>query len=75
MILGGLEWGSYEPYAMAMRKNDSDFRTVVNNVLMEAIENGEYFTLYEKWFGSKSETPIRMSRSFKQFMGYQVVPK
>ena len=74
-ILGTLVWLSYEPYAMAMRKNDSDFRAVVNNALMEAIENGEYFTLYEKWFGSKSETPIRMSPSFKQFLVYQVIPK
>ena len=38
---------SYEPYGMAMRKNDSDFRQVVNVALMEAIEGGEYFTLYD----------------------------
>ena len=71
----GAEWLSYEPYGMAMRKNDSDFRAVVNNALMEAIEGGEYFNLYEKWFGSRSETPIRMSRSFKAFLEYQVIPK
>ncbi|HLC21454.1 MAG TPA: transporter substrate-binding domain-containing protein, partial [Candidatus Methylomirabilis sp.] len=44
---------SYEPFGMAMRKNDSDFRAVVNNALMEAIEGGEYFKLYDKWFGPK----------------------
>ncbi|MBM2836655.1 MAG: Protein GltB1, glutamate/aspartate transport system substrate-binding protein, partial [candidate division NC10 bacterium] len=42
---------SYEPYGMAMRKNDSDFRALVNNSLMQAIEGGEYFRLYDKWFG------------------------
>jgi ABC-type amino acid transport substrate-binding protein len=31
---------TYEPYGMAMRKNDSDFRAIVNNALMEAIEGG-----------------------------------
>jgi polar amino acid transport system substrate-binding protein len=69
------DWISYEPYGMAMRKNDSDFRAVVNNALMEAIEGGEYFKLYEKWFGPKSDVPYPMSEAFKSFLLYQVVPK
>ncbi len=66
---------TYEPYGMAMRKNDSDFRAVVNNALMEAIEGGEYFKIYEKWFGSKSDTPYPMTDSVKSFLFMQVVPK
>ncbi len=66
---------SYEPYGMAMRKNDSDFRAVVNNALMEAIEGGEYFKLYDKWFGLKGELPYPMTDDVKKFMTYQVVPK
>ncbi len=66
---------TYEPYGMAMRKNDSDFRAVVNNALMEAIEGGEYFKLYDKWFGPNSETPYPLSDSVKSFLMYQVVPK
>ena len=69
------DWISYEPYGMAMRKNDSDFRAVVNNALMDAIEGGEYFKLYEKWFGTKGEVPYPMSQAFKSFLLYQVVPK
>ena len=69
------DWISYEPYGMAMRKNDSDFRAVVNNALMDAIEGGEYFKLYEKWFGAKSDVPYPMSEAFKSFLLYQVVPK
>jgi polar amino acid transport system substrate-binding protein len=69
------DWISYEPYGMAMRKNDSDFRTVVNNALMEAIEGGEYFKLYEKWFGPKSDVPYPMSQAVKTFLLHQVVPK
>ncbi len=69
------DWISYEPYGMAMRKNDTDFRAVVNNALMEAIEGGEYFKLYEKWFGPKSDVPYPMSQAFKSFLLYQTVPK
>jgi len=66
---------TYEPYGMAMRKNDSDFRAVVNNALMEALEGGEYFKIYEKWFGVKSETPYPITDSAKTFLMMQVVPK
>ena len=66
---------SYEPYGMAMRKNDSDFRNVVNNGLMEAIESGKYFELYEKWFGPKGEVPYPLTPENKRFLQLQVVPK
>ena len=66
---------TYEPYGMAMRKNDSDFRAVVNNALMETIEDGEYFKIYEKWFGPKSDTPYPVTDSAKSFLSMQVVPK
>ena len=66
---------SYEPYGMAMRKNDADFRNVVNGGLMDGIESGKYFEIYEKWFGPKGELPYPMSPGVRQFMIYQVVPK
>src|SRR5216110_215109 len=66
---------SYEPYGMAMRKNDSDFRHVVNVGLMEAIETGRYFELYDKWFGPSSETPYPLTPENKRFLIMQVVPK
>ena len=66
---------TYEPYGMAMRKNDSDFRAVVNNALMETIEDGEYTKIYEKWFGPKSDTPYPLTDSAKSFLLMQVVPK
>jgi len=66
---------TYEPYGMAMRKNDSDFRAVVNNALMETIEDGEYSKIYEKWFGPKSDTPYPLTDSAKSFLLMQVVPK
>jgi len=66
---------SYEPYGMAMRKNDSDFRHAVNVGLMELIESGKYFELYEKWFGPKGETPYPLTPENKRFLIMQVVPK
>ena len=66
---------SYEPYGMAMRKNDADFRNVVNGGLMDGIESGKYFEIYDKWFGPKGELPYPMSPGVRQFMIYQVVPK
>jgi ABC-type amino acid transport substrate-binding protein len=66
---------SYEPYGMAMRKNESDFRAVVNNGLMDGIESGKFFEIYDKWFGSKGELPYPMSAAVRQFMLYQVMPR
>jgi ABC-type amino acid transport substrate-binding protein len=73
MVVG--EFYSYEPYGMAMRKNDSDFRQVVNIGLMEAIESGKYFEIYDKWFGPKGEVPYPLAPETKRFLQMQVVPK
>ena len=66
---------SYEPYGMAMRKNDSDFRQAVNIGLMEAIESGKYFEIYDKWFGPKGEVPYPLAPDTKRFLQMQVIPK
>lgn len=66
---------SYEPYGMAMRKNESDFHHLVNLGLMEAIESGKYFELYDKWFGPKGEVPYPLTAETKRFLQMQVVPK
>ncbi len=66
---------SYEPYGMAMRKNDADFRNVVNGGLMDGIESGKYFEIYDKWFGPKGELPYPMNAQVRSFMLLQVVPK
>lgn len=66
---------SYEPYGMAMRKNDSDFRQVINVGLMDAIQSGKYFELYDKWFGPKGDVPYPLTPETKRFLQMQVVPK
>jgi ABC-type amino acid transport substrate-binding protein len=66
---------SYEPYGMAMRKNESDFRHLVNVGLMEALESGKYFELYDKWFGAKGEVPYPLTAENRRFLIMQVVPR
>src|SRR3989442_3055900 len=63
---------SYEPYGMAMRKNDADFRNVVNGGLMDGIESGKYFEIYDKWFGPKGELPYPMSPQVKAYLLKQI---
>jgi ABC-type amino acid transport substrate-binding protein len=69
------EFFTYEPYGMAMRKNETDFRNLVDFALMEAIESGEYQKLYDKWFGAQGEVPYPLSESARIFMQLQVVPR
>jgi ABC-type amino acid transport substrate-binding protein len=66
---------SYEPYGMAMRKGDSDFRNAVNNGLMNGIDSGKFLEIYNNWFGPKGELPYPMAPDIKKFMTYQAVPK
>jgi ABC-type amino acid transport substrate-binding protein len=66
---------SYEPYGMAMRKGDADFRNVVNAGLMEGVESGKFFEIYDKWFGPRGELPYPMSAQVRSFMLLQAVPK
>ena len=69
------EFFSYEPYGMAMRKNDSDFRQVVNVGLMDAVASNLYFQIYDKWFGPKGEVPYPLTPENKRFLQMQVVPQ
>jgi polar amino acid transport system substrate-binding protein len=69
------EFFTYEPYGMAMRKNDTDFRNLVDFTLMEAIESGEYQKLYDKWFGPQGEVPYPLSETARIFLQMQVVPR
>jgi polar amino acid transport system substrate-binding protein len=63
---------SREPYGMAMRKGEEDFKQVVDSGLKQALESGKYFDLYEKWFGPKGEVPYPMTDEVKKFLLSQV---
>jgi polar amino acid transport system substrate-binding protein len=65
---------SYEPYAFAVRENDSRFRDLVNHALMEALHSREYIALYNKWLGPSGLVPYPIPREAQNFLLLQAVP-
>ena len=62
---------SSEPYGMPIRKNEADFKELVDSALKQAIASGKYFELYEKWFGPKGPVPYPMTAEIKTFLQSQ----
>ncbi len=42
---------SYEPFALAVRKNDSEFRLLADRVLSELYRSQKIHSIYARWFG------------------------
>jgi len=42
---------SFEPFALAVRRNDSDFRLVADAVLAQLYRSGAIEGIYDRWFG------------------------
>ena len=42
---------SYEPFALAIQRNDSDFRLLADSVLAQLNRSGQITPIYRKWFG------------------------
>jgi glutamate/aspartate transport system substrate-binding protein len=51
---------SYEPYAFMVRRNDADFRLIVNRELAEVFRNGDQAQIYQNWVGSNGVKPSPM---------------
>ncbi|MBE2259242.1 MAG: amino acid ABC transporter substrate-binding protein [Candidatus Accumulibacter sp.] len=47
----GKEIFSYEPYALMLRRDDADFRLVVNRELARLSRSREIYEIHERWFG------------------------
>ena len=72
-VVGGFY--SREPYGMAMRKGDREFKEVVDAGLRNLLESGKYFEIYDKWFGAKSEVPYPLTPEVRQFLLAQLGKK
>lgn len=48
---------SYEPYGLMVRRNDADFRLVVDGALAQLYRTGQIAQIYEKWFGDWGGRP------------------
>ncbi|MFC0211861.1 glutamate ABC transporter substrate-binding protein [Paenibacillus chartarius] len=42
-----------EPYGIAVKKGNAELQKLINDLLKEMQQNGEYDKLYEKWIGEK----------------------
>ncbi len=51
---------SYEPFALAVRRNDADFRLAADRVLSQLYRSGLILEIYQRWFSrfSKTRPPI-----------------
>jgi len=46
---------SYEPFALAVRRDDADFRLVADRTLARLYRSGQIAEIYKKWFGLFSD--------------------
>ncbi|MGI9294724.1 MAG: transporter substrate-binding domain-containing protein, partial [Pseudomonadales bacterium] len=51
---------SYEPYAFPVRRNDADYRLVVNRALSDIYLSGQVGRIWEKWFNEFGVRPTRL---------------
>ncbi|MFQ5829373.1 MAG: amino acid ABC transporter substrate-binding protein [Candidatus Methylomirabilia bacterium] len=66
---------SKDPYSCIVPENDSDWRDFANHTLMELIDSGKFFTMYEKWFGPQGVVPYPMSPEVKTYLTMQSMPR
>jgi ABC-type amino acid transport substrate-binding protein len=64
-----------EPYSLILRENDSKWRDFVNHALMEMLEDGTYFKMYDKWFGVDGVVPYPLAPAVRTYLSMQVMPK
>jgi ABC-type amino acid transport substrate-binding protein len=46
---------SFEPYGLVLRRDDSDFKQAVNQVLARVYRSGQIVEIYKRWFGALGE--------------------
>lgn len=63
---------SFEPFALAVRKNDADFRLVADRVISKLYRSKEILKLYDKWFGKFSE---RRTPAFEALIELNATPE
>ncbi len=63
---------SYEPFALAVRKNDSEFRHIADSVISRLYRSKEILTIYDKWFGKFSS---RRSAAFEALIMINAIPE
>jgi ABC-type amino acid transport substrate-binding protein len=55
---------SVEPYALALPRDDANFRVVVNRSLAQVFRSGEIAQVYERWFGQFGQPSLLLSAMY-----------
>jgi ABC-type amino acid transport substrate-binding protein len=63
---------SYEPFALAVRKNDSDFRLVADRVISDLYRTRQILKVYDKWLGRFSK---KRSTAFEALVTLNAIPE
>ena len=63
---------SYEPFALAVRRNDSDFRLVADRVISYLYRSKKIRQIYKKWFGEFSS---QMPTAFEAVIKINAIPE
>lgn len=63
---------SYEPFALAVRRNDADFRLAADRAISDLYRTGEIDTIYGRWFGTFSS---EMSLAMKAMIKFNTIPE
>ena len=57
---------SYEPIALAMPRNDDNFRLVVDTTLSKLYNSGEIFQIYKNYFGEPSDSTMMLFKIYSR---------
>ena len=54
---------SFEPFALAIRRGDVDFKLVADRALSQLNRSGQILSVYQKWFGRISPEPLMILKA------------
>jgi glutamate/aspartate transport system substrate-binding protein len=63
---------SFEPFALAVRRNDADFRLVADRVLAGLYRSKDILKIYDKWFGKFA---AKRSAAFDSLVQLNAIPE
>jgi glutamate/aspartate transport system substrate-binding protein len=63
---------TYEPLALAVRRNDADFRLVADRVISQLYRSKQIVPIYDKWFGKFS---TKMPAAFEALIQINAIPE
>ena len=55
---------TYEPIALAMRRNNDDLRLVVDTTLSTLYRSGEIVDIYKRYFGEPGDTALLLFKLY-----------